>query len=104
MSVISEEAFEDVRIVIAKLFCNGAHFQVRVAGEKILSEVEPRFNLIVPHAFVEELVKGTLERSYCHSEFGSDPVHSKLYMSVIAAEQVMRKTRRPSEFLGEFTL
>src|SRR5258708_1609295 len=101
VSVNPKETSKDVRIIIAEVFRDDAHLEVRAVGEKMSGKVEARLNLIVPHAYVEDPAKGTLERPHRHSELGRNPGHPKLYMAVVEGDHIMRKERGTREFGGD---
>jgi hypothetical protein len=102
ISMISEETFKDVRIVIAQVFCDDAHFYLWIDRQEILSEPQSSIDLIALHGRSKELSKGSLQSSRRHTEFGRDPRHPKLRVSVIKRNHMMCKACGCVELFGDF--
>jgi len=101
ISMISEETFKDVRIVIAQVFSDDAHFYLWIDRQEILSEPQPSTDLIALHGRPKDLSKGSLQSSCRHTEFGRDPRHPKLHMSVIKRNHMMCKACGCVELFGD---
>ena len=104
VNMISKETFKNIRIVIAQVFRNDAHLDIWIAGHEILSEPETTIDLIGLHGCAKGSAKGSLQSSHGHAEFGRNPRHPKLRVSVIERNHMMYKACGQVELFGEFTL
>jgi hypothetical protein len=101
IGMISEETFKDVRVVIAQVFSDDAHFYLWIDGQEILSEPQASIDLIGLHGGPKDLSKGSLQGSHRHTEFGRDPRHPKLRVSVIKRNHMMCKACGCVELFGD---
>jgi hypothetical protein len=104
VNMISKETSKNIGIVIAQVFRNDAHLDLRIDGQEILSESETSIDLIGLHGHPKHLAKRSLQSSHGHTEFGRNPRHPKLRVSVIERNHMMCKACGQVELFGEKTL
>ena len=104
VNMISEEPPKDIRIVIAQMFRDDTHLDAWIERHEILSESHTSIDLIGLHGRAKGSAKGSLQSSHGHTEFGRNPRHPKLRVSVIERNHMMCKACGQVELFGEFTL
>jgi hypothetical protein len=78
------------------------HLDVWIERHEILSESHTSIDLIGFHRRAKSSAKGPLQGSHGHAEFGRDPRHSKLRVSVIERNHMMCETCGIIELFGDF--
>jgi hypothetical protein len=102
VNLIPEEPLKDIRIVIAQMFRYDTHLDVWIERHEILSESHTSIDLIGLHGSAKGPAKGSLQSSHGHAEFGRDPRHPKLRVSVIERNHMVHETCGLVELFGDF--